>query len=127
MSSPLQYPPPLQPSFIESSIYQLRLVLQGISSLIWRWIFVRSALSLATLQATLQMVFGWSDVHLHCFRIHSKGYGSAPPVGPSFERDPRPVRLVSLGWYQRERLTYAYNFMEDDPPSSYLSTKCRFE
>lgn len=34
-------------------------------------------MSLAMLHATLQIVFGWSDVHLHYFPIHGKAYGCA--------------------------------------------------
>jgi hypothetical protein len=38
---------------------------QGISPLIWRRLLIRSELSLASLHATLQIVFAWSDTHLH--------------------------------------------------------------
>jgi len=44
----------------------------GISPLIWRRFFIGSDMSLATLHATLQIVFGWRDVHLHYFRITAR-------------------------------------------------------
>jgi hypothetical protein len=56
-------------ALIAPSVYQLRVVLQGISSLIWRRPLVRSDMSLAALHNTLQIVLAGSDVHLHCFRI----------------------------------------------------------
>ena len=58
------------------SIYQLRIVLLGISPLIWRRVLVQSDRTLAHLHALLQIVFAWSDEHLHSFHIHGKEYGS---------------------------------------------------
>ena len=58
-------------------IYQLRIVLRGISPLIWRRLLVRSDTTLAQLHRMLQILFGWSNDHLHYFRIFGKDYGSA--------------------------------------------------
>jgi hypothetical protein len=69
-------------------------------------------MSLATLHATLQIVFAWSDVHLHCFRVHGKEYGSTRPGGPSFDVDPHHVPIAALGLHRGERLTYVYNFID---------------
>ena len=59
-------------SCIPSCVDQFRVVVQGISPLIWRRRLVRSDMSLATLHSMLQIVFAWSDVHLHGFRSHGK-------------------------------------------------------
>jgi len=45
-------------------VYQLRVVLRGISPLIWRRLLVRSDSTVADLHSTLQTAFGWSDDHL---------------------------------------------------------------
>ena len=84
-------------------IYQLRIVLRGISSLIWRRVFVRSDMTLAHLHALLQIVFAWSDEHLHSFHIHGKEYGSngAPTRG---------VVLYDLCLHRGERFRYVYDF-----------------
>jgi len=74
---------PIEPSFTEPSLYPLCLVLRGISLLIRHRLLGRSAMSLATLQTTLQLVFGWSDVPLHGFRIHGQAYYSAPLGRPA--------------------------------------------
>src|SRR5258705_13373956 len=58
------------------SVYQLRIVLRGISPLIWRRVLVRSDMTLAHLHAMLQILFTWSDEHLHSFHIHGREYGS---------------------------------------------------
>jgi hypothetical protein len=85
-------------------------VVQGISPLIWRRRLVRSDMSLATLHSMLQIVFAWSDVHLHGFRSHGKEYGRARLGGPSFDGDARHVPLVALRFYRGERFSYVYNF-----------------
>ena len=66
----LRYVSPMQTSDLTPSVYQLRVVIQGISPLIWRRLLIRSDMSLATLHTTLQTVLAWSDVYLHCFRLH---------------------------------------------------------
>jgi len=67
-------------------------------------------MSLATLHAARQIVFAWSDVHLHYFRIHGKEYGCARLGGPHFEYDPRQVQLGKLRLHRGECFTYVYNF-----------------
>jgi hypothetical protein len=94
------------------NVYQFRVALQGISPLIWRRILLCSDMSLATLHATLQIVFAWSDMHLHAFRIHGKEYGSTRPGGPSFDVDPCQVPLAALRLHRGERCTYVYNFID---------------
>jgi hypothetical protein len=64
----------MDPSYIPPRVYQFRVIVQGISPLIWRRLLVRSDMSLATLHAALQVVFAWSDTYLHAFHIHGKAY-----------------------------------------------------
>ena len=56
------------------SVYQLRVVLRGISPLIWRRLLVRSDATLVDLHAVLQVAFSWDDYHLHRFKIHGREY-----------------------------------------------------
>ena len=85
------------------SIYQLRIVLRGISPLIWRWVLVPSTTTLAHLHAILQILFAWSDEHLHSFSVHGREYGSsgAPTHG---------VLLRDLCLHRGERFRYVYDF-----------------
>ena len=103
----------MEPSYIPPSVYQFRVVLQAISPLIWRRLLIRSDMSLATLHAALQIVFAWSDEHLHDFRIHGKEYGCTRLCGPHFEDDPRHVSLGQLHLHRGERFTYVYNVIDD--------------
>ena len=66
----------MDPSYILPCVYQFRVVVQGISPLIWRRLLVCNDMSLATLHAVLQVVFAWSDTYLHSFHIHAKAYGT---------------------------------------------------
>src|SRR5262249_24202276 len=85
------------------SIYQLRIVLRGISPLIWRRMLVRSETTLAQLHAILQILFAWSDEHLHSFNVHGREYGSSGALTCG-------VRLRDLGLHRGERFPYVYDF-----------------
>jgi hypothetical protein len=94
------------------SVYQLRVVLRGVSPLIWRRLLVRSDSSIADLHATLQLALGWSDEHLNRFVVHGREYGVAHPGGLWFRDDPHEVRLVDLGLRVGERFLYEYDFFD---------------
>ena len=88
-------PPPM--------IYQLRIVLRDISPLIWRRLLVYSDTTLAHLHHMLQILFAWSDEHLHHFHIFGKDYGSNAA-------DTRHVTLQSFAFQPSERFRYIYNY-----------------
>jgi hypothetical protein len=85
------------------SIYQLRIVLRGISPLIWCRVLVSSETTLAHLHAILQILFAWSDAHLHSFHIHGREYGSSGALTDK-------VRLRDLCLHRNERFRYVYDF-----------------
>lgn len=93
-------------------VYQLRVVLAGISPLIWRCLLVADQTSLAELQAVLQVAFGWSDEHLHRFTIYGVDYGLARPGAAGFARDAHRVRLADFGLRVGERFVYEYDFVD---------------
>jgi hypothetical protein len=64
-------------SSVSLSIYQLRVVLRGISPLIWRRLLVRSDTTLAHLHTILQIVCAWGDEHLHGFHITAESMAAA--------------------------------------------------
>jgi hypothetical protein len=88
------------------TVYRLRVVLSGISPMIWRQLEVPATFSLAQLHEVLQTAFAWSGEHLHRFTVHGREFGS----GQLWCDDPSTVRLADLGLRVRERFTYAYNF-----------------
>jgi hypothetical protein len=88
---------------IPLSIYQLRIVLRGISPLIWRRVLVPSKTTLAHLHTLLQILFAWSDEHLHSFSVHGREYGSSGS-------DAHHVRLSDLWLHRGEQFRYVYDF-----------------
>ena len=84
-------------------IYQLRIVMRGISPLIWRRLLARCDTTLAQLHYILQLIFAWSGEHLHEFRIYGKDYGDN---GAST----RDVRLSDFRLHPGERFRYVYDF-----------------
>jgi hypothetical protein len=95
---------------VTGTVYQLRVVLSGISPMVWRRLLVPAETSIAGLHEILQTAFVWSDEHLHRFTIHAVAYGLWRPGSAGFSRDARQVRLGEFGLRPGERLTYEYNF-----------------
>ena len=90
------------------TVYQLRVVLAGISPMVRR-LLVPAETSIAGLYAILQTAFGWSDEHLHRFTIHAVEYGLWRPGSAGFSRDARQVLLAGFGLRPGERFTYEYD------------------
>ena len=92
------------------TVYRLRVVVAGISPLIWRRLEVAASTTVAGLHAIVQATFGWSGEHLHRFVIGGTEYGISYPGGPGFRDDARQVRLAGLRLREGERFIYEYNF-----------------
>jgi Plasmid pRiA4b ORF-3-like protein len=53
---------------------------------------------------------GWSDMHLHNFRIHGKDYGITRPCGKIFSDLASEVKLATFGFREKEKFLYEYDF-----------------
>src|SRR5271167_1796697 len=102
-----------EPSVSPIAIYQLRVVLRGVSPLIWRRLLVVSETSLGELHEMLQSAFGWSGEHLHRFLIHGVAYGIPHVGGIVFREDARGVPLSRFRLHCGERFRYEYDFTAD--------------
>jgi hypothetical protein len=98
---------PEPPTNHEPVAYQLRVVLRGVSPLIWRRLLICSDSTIADLHASLQLVLGWSDEPLNRFVIQGREYGVWHDGGIGFRDNPRHVRLADLGLRVRERFLYS--------------------
>src|SRR5664279_335770 len=67
-------PDTMQPAPLPS-VYQLRVVVHGVSPLIWRRLLVRADTTIAGLHAVVQTAFGWDGEHLHPQLINGRGRG----------------------------------------------------
>ena len=102
-----------EPSVSSIAIYQLRVALCGVSSLVWRRLLVVSTTSIAELHEILQNAFGWSGEHLHRFLIHGAAYGIPCLGGIVFRDDARRVPLSRFRLHCGERFRYEYDFTAD--------------
>jgi hypothetical protein len=94
----------------EAQIFQLRVVLRGISPLIWRRILVRSDSTVAQLHEALQVAFGWDDEHLNRFEIRGREYAVYRGGSGMIGIDARGAQLNSLNLSRLERFLYEYDF-----------------
>src|SRR3984893_10372225 len=90
------------------SIYRLRVVLNGVSPLVWRRFLVSSKTNLADLHEILQLAFGWSGFYLYEFRIHGRTFGDA-----------RSVCLADFQLHPGERFRYRYNCSKGEGTKSF--------
>ena len=97
-------------SVLPTAIYQLRVVLRGVSPLVWRRLLVLKETSLAELHGILQTAFDWSGEHLHRFLVHGRAYGILYLGGIVFREDARPVPLSRFRLHCGERFRYEYDF-----------------
>src|SRR5690349_15594639 len=102
-----------EPSVSSLATYQLRVVLCGVSPLVWRQLLVASDTRLAELHAILQRAFDWSGEHLHGFLIHGTAYGIPCLGGIAFREDARRVALSRFRLHRGERFRYEYDFRAD--------------
>lgn len=78
--------------------------------MIWRRVLVRSDSTLAQLHDVIQVLFDWSDDHLHRFRIHGRDYGVNRLGGLWFSQEADRVRLADFQFRTNERFLYEYDF-----------------
>jgi hypothetical protein len=97
----------------KSVIYQLKVLLLGISSMIWCRLLVCSTSTITDLHHILQITMGWPDDHLHLLRIHAKQYGIASIGGLSSSNNPDTIRLKYFYFRINERFLYEYDFTDD--------------
>jgi hypothetical protein len=96
---------------LSTAIYQLRLVLAGISPMIWRRLLVSNETTIAQLHQYIQVAFNWSGEHWHRFRIHGKDYGIGYLGGIGLDDNPHAVRLSRFRLHPRESFHYEYDFI----------------
>jgi hypothetical protein len=102
---------PAQPT-ASDLIYQLRVTLENIQPPIWRRIQVQGDFSLPRLHAVLQIVMGWTNSHLHGFRVNGQYYGEPDPDydGLLDVIDERQVRLSQIAPDVGSHFVYEYDF-----------------
>lgn len=92
-------------------VYQLRIELQHIVPAIWRRILVPETLTLVKLDRVIQASMGWTNSHLHDFKIAGSRYGLPDGEWPDDamldERRFTIGQVISAGV---KRFDYSYDF-----------------
>ena len=93
------------------SVYQIRLTLLRSRPPIWRRLQVESGVTLNRLHDTLQMVMGWTNSHLHGFRLPQPSQrGTRRRLLPIESADEKATRLDQLLRRSKDWLVYDYDF-----------------
>jgi hypothetical protein len=93
-------------------IYTLKIVLRGISPMIWRRLRVPGSTSLAQLHYVIQTIYGWDDDNLHQFHIYGKDYGINYDGGLGYSDNAHKVYLDDFAFDAGDKFSYEYNFFE---------------
>ncbi len=93
------------------SIYQLKLTLIDSQPPIWRRVQIESGVTLDRLHHILQIVMGWTDSHMHGFRVPQRTRpGARPRLLPVESGDEKATRLSDLLRRPRDWCVYDYDF-----------------
>ncbi len=94
----------------DTPIHQIKLTLRHVSPSVWRRVEVPADIKLGKLHRVLQAVMGWTDSHLHAFRIGRDVYGIPDRDYPDDETvNERNVRLDQIAG-EGDKLIYEYDF-----------------
>lgn len=95
----------------QAPIYQIKVTLRHVTPPIWRRLEVPADTKLGKLHKILQTALGWTDSHLHAFRVGGIAYG-VPDPDPDFPDDTQNERNVRLNQIAGagETLSYEYDF-----------------
>lgn len=93
------------------SVYQLKVTLLDSRPPIWRRFQVQSAVTLGRMHNMLQVVMGWTDSHMHGFRVPQPGQrGARRRFLPIEDADEKSTRLADLLRRPKDRIVYEYDF-----------------
>ncbi len=91
------------------SVFRLRIQLNDVDPVIWRRLLVPGAVRMAKLADILLSAMGWSNSHLHAFRVGEKRYGMNFDEYPEGEIDEKTVTVLQALRDER-RFVFDYDF-----------------
>ena len=96
-------------------IYQLRIALLYIDPPVWRTIQVPGNARLDWLHAAIQVAFGWTNSHLHQFKVNDDCYSDTNVHYAEFEGDPEILEetkftLQHIAPKEQSAFGYEYDF-----------------
>lgn len=93
-------------------VYQLRIELRYIEPRIWRTVLVPETLTLARLDRVVQAAMGWTNSHLHAWRVDDQRYSVPDPEwqSPGQVLDERQFTVGAVLGERIEKFIYDYDF-----------------
>ena len=97
---------------------QLKITLLDLRPAIWRRLLVPATIKLPKLHTVLQLAFGWTNSHLHAFRLGEDSYQANPPKdafaalfgSDAQHHEEKKFRLCDLLHAPEDWLIYEYDF-----------------
>jgi Plasmid pRiA4b ORF-3-like protein len=93
-------------------VLQLRIALEEVRPVIWRRLLVPGSVRLNRLHEMLNTAMGWTDSHLHQFRVDGALYGMQFDDYPDDELDEAAFTVIGAVGMVR-RFFYDYDFGDD--------------
>lgn len=103
------------------STMQLRVELQHITPAIWRRLVVSAEVTLDVLHDILQVAFGWTDSHLHDFRVADARFGMADVAEELLVVD---ERAAPIGAVACEGTSFVYLYDYGDSWEHAITVEC---
>ena len=91
-------------------LYQIKVTLMGSRPPIWRRLIVKANIRLDQLHTILQVAMGWSNYHLHQYRVRGYYIGIPDPDFDNDVSDERKVYLQDILSNPKDNLIYEYDF-----------------
>ena len=88
--------------------YQLKITLKRVKPATWRRIAVPSHISLASLHGCIQDAMGWTDSHLHEFRIRGNSFGDTDQMPDA--NDEYDYKIADFNFAVGTKFQYEYDF-----------------
>jgi hypothetical protein len=94
-------------------LYEIKVEIQGIEPCIWRVIRVPPRTSLRKLHRILQKAMGWTNSHLHLFKVDGKQYGEPNPEWDFEVLDEGKLTLEKIFTGGIKSFQYEYDLGDD--------------
>jgi hypothetical protein len=91
-------------------LYQIKVTLIETDPPVWRRLLVRSDMSLLQLHRVLQIALGWTDSHLHEFRVGGVLFGESDPEADIRRISEKATFMADVLRHVDDHLIYEYDF-----------------
>jgi Cft2 family RNA processing exonuclease len=97
----------------ETQIAQLKITLKHLKPSVWRQVQVPNTMTLENLHWVIQLAMGWTNSHMHHFKVGKTYYGTSYPDdfdGTTETKDERKVTIAEVLAKPKAKIEYEYDF-----------------